>query len=285
MIKFFILAAGIGKRARPLSLIEPKPLFPLDGTPLIQLILDQLAGKGLVRGFVNLHYQANKISACLKNYRSISFFHESKLSGSGILSKAADFLSGDFLLVVNGDVFLDIPVRDLIDKINESNADGILLVKNDKTGKYSSLTYIHDRYTGFGPPVDDGLIYSGVALFRHSVAERIVEQSFFQTFQKHKLDIRILQYDGIWLDIGDPRSYFQSNVLYKKHINIDHESNSLSESVQISPDSIITRSIIWKNTTIQNNTRISNSIVTGDMVLNNVQLTNKIITEDAVYDL
>jgi len=266
-------------------LIEPKPLFPLDGTPLIQLILDQLAQKRIERGFINLHYMARRMSDFLMKYEDITFFHETKLSGSKILNRAADFLEDDYLLVINGDIFLDIPVNNLIDKITEHKADGVLLVKRDNTRKYSSLLREQDRYSGVGSPVTAGLIYCGVALFRYSVVECIKEQNFFRTFEKYNLDIRVINYDGLWLDIGDPRSYFRSNFLYKKHINTDQKSNSISKLVQISTDSKVSHSIIWKNTQILNKTRISNSIVTGNIVLDHLNQKNKIITEDAIYDL
>lgn len=285
MIKFFILAAGLGKRARPLSLIEPKPLFPLDGTPLIHLILDQLAQKRVVRGFINLHYKARRMNDFLVKHEDITFFHETKLSGSKILNRAADFLKDDYLLVINGDIFLDIPIHNLIDKITEHKADGVLLVKRDSTRKYASLLHEQDRYSGVGAPVSAGVIYCGVALFRHSVVECIKEQNFFQTLEKYNFNIRIVYYDGLWLDIGDPKSYFRSNFLYKKHINADHKSNSFSKQVEISSDSKVSHSIIWKNTQILNKTRISNSIVTGNIVLDHLNYNKKIITENAIYDL
>lgn len=284
MIKFFLLAAGLGKRAWPLSLIEPKPLFPLDGTPLIELILDQLTQKGIDQGFINLHHKAERIAEFLKGYDNITFFHEAKLSGSKILNKAAEFLEEDYLLIINGDVFLDIPLDCLIEKLDQSKSDGVLLVREDKTKMYSSLRCEQDCYKGVESHPSAELMYTGVALLKNSIISRICEQNFFQTLGKYNFDIRVLIYDGLWLDIGDPRSYFQSNFLYKKYVNKNHDLNSLSEQVLISPDSTVEHTIIWGNTRVLNKTRISHSIITGNMTLDHLNYQNKIITNQEVYD-
>lgn len=51
-----VLAAGVGERMRPLTLRMPKPLVPLAGRPLIDHVLDRLAGAGVETAVVNVHY-------------------------------------------------------------------------------------------------------------------------------------------------------------------------------------------------------------------------------------
>ena len=51
-----VLAAGLGERMRPLTLSMPKPLVPLAGRPLIDHVLDRLAGAGVETAVVNVHY-------------------------------------------------------------------------------------------------------------------------------------------------------------------------------------------------------------------------------------
>ena len=64
---FFILAGGYGERAKPLSLIKPKPIFPVNGQPLIRIMLKQLKDIGLKKGLINLHYMPEKIKKNIKN--------------------------------------------------------------------------------------------------------------------------------------------------------------------------------------------------------------------------
>jgi MurNAc alpha-1-phosphate uridylyltransferase len=51
-----VLAAGLGTRMRPLSDSRPKPLVPVGGKALIDYVLDGLAGSGVARAVVNVHY-------------------------------------------------------------------------------------------------------------------------------------------------------------------------------------------------------------------------------------
>lgn len=54
--KAMFLAAGFGQRARPLSLVRPKPLFPVLNRPLIELNLELAARAGVAKAVVNIHH-------------------------------------------------------------------------------------------------------------------------------------------------------------------------------------------------------------------------------------
>jgi len=287
MTRFFFLAGGYGKRAQPLSLIKPKSLFPLNGKPLIDLILNQLQNKGITSGFMNLHYKSEEIKKYLKNTRNIIFFYEEKLTGSQVLSRASHFLGEEYLLVINGDIFLDIPVDQMKQKLIDSGADGILLVREDRTMNYSVLQIQQDRYQGVDTDLKKGMMYTGVALFKKSVVEKINELNFFQTLDRYRFDIRIMVYDNIWLDMGDPRSYFQAYFEYERYLKGRGEliSNFRLENVFVSPDSKVEQSINWEITNVKNKSVITNSIITGNITLENVTYHNKIITKNKIYGL
>jgi mannose-1-phosphate guanylyltransferase len=54
----FVLAAGLGKRLRPLTENLPKPLIPIFQKPLITFALDHLINLGVERFVINTHKQA-----------------------------------------------------------------------------------------------------------------------------------------------------------------------------------------------------------------------------------
>ncbi len=60
-----VLAAGYGKRMRPLSATTPKPLISVAGKALLDHCLDGLAAGGVERAIVNVHYLANLVEAHL----------------------------------------------------------------------------------------------------------------------------------------------------------------------------------------------------------------------------
>ena len=55
-MKALILAAGLGTRLRPHTLYTPKPLFTIDGAPLLDLLIRRLIGAGCEAVAVNTHH-------------------------------------------------------------------------------------------------------------------------------------------------------------------------------------------------------------------------------------
>src|ERR1700738_3169539 len=59
--KAMVLAAGLGVRMRPLTDHMPKPLVSVAGQPLLDHVLDKLAGAGVTEAVVNVHYLPDQI--------------------------------------------------------------------------------------------------------------------------------------------------------------------------------------------------------------------------------
>ena len=55
-----VMAAGLGKRMRPLTATRPKPLIEVAGKPLIDHALDRLRAAGVAKAVVNVHYLADR---------------------------------------------------------------------------------------------------------------------------------------------------------------------------------------------------------------------------------
>jgi NDP-sugar pyrophosphorylase family protein len=285
MKHFFILAAGLGSRARPLSDIKPKPLFPLNGTPLLTIMLKQLQKKGFKNGFINLHFKPQQIKKTVDSKMDILYFFENSLSGSRILKRSYPLLQ-KFLLVINGDIYMDIPYEKMLERIETSGADGILLVRKNIDSSYSSIISKGNTFIGINKKSSrKKLMYTGVAIFKKEVIEHIEDTSFFETLKKNpQFYIQIMEHDGLWLDIGSPELYHQANFLYKKHIS--HTSpNAVSPNVTINATAEVSNSVIWDKTIIKGNSKITNCIITGNMVLNNVYSSNKILMPRKSYPL
>src|ERR1051326_5894253 len=62
-----VMAAGLGKRMRPLTATRPKPLIEVAGKALIDHCLDRLRAAGVKKAIVNVHYLADALEAHLRN--------------------------------------------------------------------------------------------------------------------------------------------------------------------------------------------------------------------------
>ena len=99
-----VLAAGLGKRMRPLTDDRPKPLVELAGRSLLDRALDNLAAGGIKRFVVNSHYKGEMIAAHLANRADITLSPEEILLETGGGVKAAlTHLGSDAFFVVNSD--------------------------------------------------------------------------------------------------------------------------------------------------------------------------------------
>ncbi|TIU63499.1 MAG: nucleotidyltransferase family protein, partial [Mesorhizobium sp.] len=58
-----VLAAGLGKRMRPITDTIPKPLVEIAGKTLLDWGLDSLASAGVDKAVVNVHYLPDQIIA------------------------------------------------------------------------------------------------------------------------------------------------------------------------------------------------------------------------------
>lgn len=99
-----VLAAGLGKRMRPLTKSRPKPLVELAGRTLLDRALDHLAAFGVRRIVVNAHYKRDMIAAHLAGRDGIVLSPEEKLleTGGGI-AQALPHLGKAAFIVVNSD--------------------------------------------------------------------------------------------------------------------------------------------------------------------------------------
>ena len=102
-----VLAAGLGKRMRPLTADRPKPLVTVLGRTLLDRVLDRLVEGGVERAVVNVHYMGDQIIEALAGRDmpqiEISDERNELLDTGGGVKKALPLLGDDAFFVQNSD--------------------------------------------------------------------------------------------------------------------------------------------------------------------------------------
>jgi MurNAc alpha-1-phosphate uridylyltransferase len=132
-----VMAAGLGKRMRPLTASRPKPLVHVAGQALLDHVLDRLRAAGVRRAVVNVHYLADALEAHLKSHGkgleiTVSDERAQLMETGGGLVQARALIGDQPFLCVNSDnLWIDGPVdaiRLLGSAWDDARMDALLLL-------------------------------------------------------------------------------------------------------------------------------------------------------------
>lgn len=111
-----VLAAGAGRRLRPLTSIRPKALCPVGNVPLVDLAIERVApmvGAGAVA--VNVHHGRDQLEAHLAGRAHLSVEEPVALGTAGAVAHLRDWLDGRHVLVVNADAWHGADLRAMVE--------------------------------------------------------------------------------------------------------------------------------------------------------------------------
>ncbi|MCW6529485.1 MULTISPECIES: nucleotidyltransferase family protein [Sphingomonas] len=132
-----VMAAGLGKRMRPLTATRPKPLVEVAGKTLLDHVFDRLKAAGVERAVVNVHYLADALQAHLLNRVSgieivISDERGRLMETGGALVQARALIGDEPFLYVNSDnLWVDGPtdaIKLLASRWDDATMDALLLM-------------------------------------------------------------------------------------------------------------------------------------------------------------
>ena len=219
-----VMAAGLGKRMRPLTATRPKPLVKVAGKAMIDHCLDKLWEAGVMKVVVNAHYLPDALEAHLKsvNYPfdiRISDERAQLMETGGGMVQAAPLMDGDLFFAINSDnLWTDGPgnsLQRLVEGWDDAIMDALLLVvpqtkaHNHKgAGDFTldDMGRISRRLPGRQAP----FIYTGIQL----VSKRLLRDAPEGPFSTNILWNRAIEegrlyglvHDGSWFEVGSPES-------------------------------------------------------------------------------
>lgn len=225
-----ILAGGLGTRLRAVVSDRPKVMAPVAGRPFLAHLLDQLSAAGFRKAVLCTGYLAPMIEEEFgERYRGIELAYSietSPLGTGGALANAAPHLSGDMLLVLNGDSYCDCRLAEFVVRQAGSGCyAGIALTHVEDVSRFGAvLTDTSQRVESFvekGGGSGPGWINAGIYLLPRSFicgipTERAVsleKEMFPELLRRGLYGYRC---EGEFVDIGIPEELKRSQTLFQR---------------------------------------------------------------------
>lgn len=219
-----VMAAGLGKRMRPLTATKPKPLIEVGGKSLLDHVLEKLRAAGVKKVVVNVHYLADAVEAHLASRAhgldvAISDERSLLMETGGGMVQAERLIDSDPFLAVNSDnLWVDGPADTL--KLLASHWDDekmdalLLLVPLARAENHKGIGDFHMERTGRLRRRNKShvapFVFTGVQM----VSKRLLRDAPEGPFSTNVLWDRAIEegrcfgavHQGLWFDVGTPTS-------------------------------------------------------------------------------
>lgn len=222
-MRAMILAAGLGKRMRPLTENTPKPLLKVDGKPLVEHLIQRLISGGVTGVVINYHHLGEMIRNFLGDGSrfgiEILYSEEPDLleTGGGIINSLPK-LKDESFIVVNADVWTDFDFNRL-EYINGDHCLAHLVLVENTQDNPTGDFYINQSGLVHDAAGNDSkrLTFSGIS---------VLHRNLFEGYQSEPLSLAPLLkmammkglvsgevHNGVWIDVGTPQRLEQVNSL------------------------------------------------------------------------
>jgi NDP-sugar pyrophosphorylase family protein len=294
-----VLAAGLGLRMRPLTLVRAKPVLPVLNRPLLHWTLELLARHGVDDVIVNLHHLPESVTEAVGDGSALGmrvrYSHEKTILGtSGGPRAVRDVLGDEPFLLVNGDMYFDFDLGALVAHHRASEAQATLaLLPNpepksygsivaDPTGRVLSLAGLPRRARGTRS------LFTGVHVLDPGLLDRLPEgasdsvRDLYAPLVAEGERVDGVRVHGAWYDLGRPRPYRDAQlrllpgrgrdrVLLHPRARV-HPAARVRRSVvgagaHVGAEAVVERSILWEGTAVEAGARVEGGIVVSGAVV------------------
>ena len=226
-----VMAAGLGKRMRPLTATRPKPLVEVAGKPLIDHVLDRLRAAGVERVVVNVHYLADLLEAHVVHAGAgleviVSDERTLLMETGGGLVQARGLLGDAPFFVANADnLWIDGPadaLRLLASQWDDAAMDALLLLvpyarAHNHQGQGDFSLDRGGRLVRRQPGRVAPFVYTGVQI----LSPRLLADWPLEPFSTNRMWDRAIAearafgvvHEGLWCDVRTPAAIPQTEAL------------------------------------------------------------------------
>jgi len=224
-----VLAGGRGTRLAPYTAVFPKPLMPIDGMPILEVVIRQLEAHGFDRVTLAVGYLASLMEAYFGDGERFGVridysLETSPLGTAGPLRLVGDL--DDTFLVMNGDLLTTLDFRAMVRFHKENGCDATLglfprevkidlgVIEADDEGKVQK--YI-EKPT-FNYDVSTGIYIMEPAVLRYIPAEGKFDlPDLVRALMADGRKVMGYRFTGRWLDIGRHDDYAGAVEIFQKN--------------------------------------------------------------------
>jgi len=274
-MKAIIPCAGRGKRLRPLTFTNSKPLIPIANKPLVQYAIEKIKKVGIVEIGIVVSDNTKDMQQVLHDGKEfgvkISYIQQDEPLGIAHTIKVSqDFLGDSPFVMYLGDNLLQEGLEEGVRRFNENKTNAVLyLCKTEKPQLYGIAVVRDDRVIRLiekpkDPPSDLAAI--GIYILDASIHEVIDKQrpssrgeleitDALQGIIDNGARVEYCVLTGWWIDAGNPDDMIEANRLVLQDLKTDNQGS-------IDPDSDIRGEV-----SIGKGTRIEKSTLRGPVMI------------------
>jgi len=277
-MRAMILAAGLGTRMRPLTLLRAKPALPVLNRPLLFWTLDQLRRAGVSDVMINLHHRPESIRSRVGDGRRfglrVRYSYERRiLGGAGGPRRVRDFFGKEPFLLLNGDMVFDFDLRAFMRAHRRSGA------------RVTLALWPHPDPRHYGSVVTNraGRVLSVAGLPRpakgrvsHFIGVQALDPSLLDALPRGRSEtardlwapllragayVRGVRVRTPWYDLSSPPLYLASQLSLLRRGFRGARGRLVAPTARIDPRARVTRSVIGDGARIEAGAVVQDSVL------------------------
>jgi NDP-sugar pyrophosphorylase family protein len=228
-VRVIILAGGKGARLKPYTAVFPKPLMPISGMPILEIVLRQLKSFGFRKITLSVNHLADLVQTFFGNGGKLGLdisycMEDTPLGTAGSISLVENIT--EYFLVMNGDLLTTLDYSAMMRSHIDSKAEATIgvfprEVKIDfgvlELGQKGELLQYKEK------PCFEVLVSMGVNAFHKSALDFIPKGKYLDIptlmMNLKNAGKKVLTYRSQcqWLDIGRPDDYEQALTIFEQN--------------------------------------------------------------------
>lgn len=223
-----IMAGGVGSRLRPLTDSTPKPMLPVNGSPVLEILIKAFISQGFYRFYVSVNYLAEQIKNHFGDGQKygieIRYLEESHPLGTAGALSLLEHTPKDPFIVINGDIVTNVRFSEMLDFHQDSDASVTMGVREHSVQiPYGVVKLDEQKICDFiEKPTEKYYVNTGMYVLNPDILSYVPEgvaltmPDLIAKAQTDDHEVQAFPVTESWLDIGRMEDFSKAEDLVEK---------------------------------------------------------------------